>query len=64
MKNMDTKITTAINLAVVMGAEIAAAFAAANNSKAARAEAKKIEESISELSAKFDKMGEQLKVMQ
>ena len=63
MKNMEAKITTAINLAV-MGAGIAAAVAAANKSKAARVEASKIEKSISELSAKFDKMAEQLKVMQ
>jgi hypothetical protein len=63
MKNMDAKINTAINLAV-MGAGIAAAIAAANKSKAARVEASKIEKSISELSAKFDKMAEQLKVMQ
>ena len=63
MKNMDAKITTAINLAV-MGAGIAAAVAATNKSKAASAEARKIEKSISELSAKFDKMAEQLKVMQ
>ena len=63
MKNMDAKINTAINLAV-MGAGIAAAVAAANKSKAARVEASKIEKSISELSAKFDKMAEQLKVMQ
>jgi hypothetical protein len=63
MKNMDAKINTAINLAE-MGAGIAAAVAAANKSKAARVEASKIEKSISELSAKFDKMAEQLKVMQ
>jgi len=63
MKNMEAKITTANNLAV-MGAGIAAAVAAANKSKAASAEASKIEKSISELSAKFDKMAEQLKVMQ
>jgi hypothetical protein len=62
-KNMDAKITTAINLAV-MGAGIAAAVAATNKSKAASAEARKIEKSISELSAKFDKMVQQLKVMQ
>jgi hypothetical protein len=62
-KNMDAKITTAINLAV-MGAGIAAAVAATNKSKAASAEARKIEKSISELSAKFDKMVHQLKVMQ
>jgi hypothetical protein len=55
MKNMDAKINTAINLAV-MGAGIAAAVAAANKSKAARVEASKIEKSINELSAKFDKM--------
>jgi hypothetical protein len=46
------------------GRGIAAAVAAANKSKAASAEASKIEKSISELSAKFDKMAEQLKVMQ
>jgi hypothetical protein len=63
MKNMDAKINTAINLAE-MGAGIAAAVAAANKSKAARGGASKIEKSISELSAKFDKMAEQLKVMQ
>jgi hypothetical protein len=63
MKNMDAKINMTINLAV-MGAGIAAAVAAANKSKAARVEASKIEKSISELSAKFDKMAEQLKVMQ
>jgi len=63
MKNMDAKINTAINLAE-MGAEIAAAVAAANKSKAARGGASKIEKSISELSAKFDRMAEQLKVMQ
>lgn len=63
MKNMDAKINTAINLAV-MGAGIAAAVAAANKSKAAGGGASKIEKSISELSAKFDKMAEQLKVMQ
>jgi hypothetical protein len=63
MKNMDAKINTAINLAV-MGAGITAAVAAANKIKAARVEASKIEKSISELSAKFDKMAEQLKVMQ
>jgi DNA-binding protein YbaB len=63
MKNMEAKITTAINLAV-MGAGIAAAVAVANKSKATSAEASKIEKSISELSAKFDKMAEQLKVMQ
>jgi hypothetical protein len=62
MKNMDAKINTAINLAV-MGAGIAATVAAANKSKAARVGASKIEKSISELSAKFDKMAEQLKVM-
>jgi hypothetical protein len=55
MKNMDAKINTAINLAV-MGAGIATAVAAANKSKAARVEASKIEKSINELSAKFDKM--------
>jgi hypothetical protein len=55
MKNMDAKINTAINLAV-MGAGIAAAVAAANKSTAARVEASKIEKSINELSAKFDKM--------
>lgn len=63
MKNMDAKINTAINLAV-MGAGIAAAVAAANKSEAATVEASKIEKSLSELSAKFDKMAEQLKVMQ
>jgi biotin synthase-like enzyme len=63
MKNMEAKITTAINLAV-MGAGIAAAVAVANKSKATSAEASKIEKSISELSTKFDKMAEQLKVMQ
>ena len=63
MKNMDAKINTAINLAV-MGAGIAAAVAAANKSTAARVEASKIEKSINELSAKFDKMAKQLKVMQ
>ena len=52
MKNMEAKITTANNLAV-MGAGIAAAVAAANKSKAASAEASKIEKSISELSAKL-----------
>jgi hypothetical protein len=61
-KNMDAKITTAINL-TAMGAGIAAAVAATNKSKAASAEASKIEKSISELSAKFDKMVEQLKIM-
>src|ERR671922_346464 len=55
MKNMDAKINTAINLAV-MGAGIAAAVAMSNKSKAARVEASKIEKSINELSAKFDKI--------
>ncbi|AFU57442.1 hypothetical protein Ngar_c04980 [Candidatus Nitrososphaera gargensis Ga9.2] len=56
-------IITALNMAA-MGAGIAAAVIAASKSKAASADAGKIEKSISDLSAKFDKMSEQLKSIQ
>ncbi len=61
-KSLDAVIT-AINMAA-MGAGIAAAIIAASKSKTARADASKIEKSISELSAKFDRMSEQLKSIQ
>ena len=56
-------IITALNMAA-MGAGIAAAVIAASKSKAASADAGRIEKSISELSAKFDRMSEQLKNIQ
>jgi t-SNARE complex subunit (syntaxin) len=56
-------IITAINMAA-MGAGIAAAVLAANKSKAASADAARLERSISELSSKFDRITEQLKGMQ
>ena len=62
-KKKTDAIITAINLAA-MGAGIAAAVAAANKSKAADADAKRIERSICELGGKFDKISEQLKAIQ
>jgi hypothetical protein len=56
-------IVTAINMAA-MGAGIAAAVLSANKSKSASADAARIEKSISELNAKFDRITEQLKSMQ
>lgn len=56
-------IITAINMAA-MGAGIAAAAIAAGKSRAAGADASRIEKSISELNAKFDRISEQLKSMQ
>ncbi len=56
-------IITAINMAA-MGAGIAAAVIAANKSKSASTDAKRIEKSVGELNAKFDKISEQLKSMQ
>jgi outer membrane murein-binding lipoprotein Lpp len=56
-------IITAINMAA-MGAGIAATVIAANKSKAASADAGKIEKSIDELNAKFDRITEQLKSVQ
>ena len=43
-----------------MGAGIAAAVIAASKSKAASADAGRIEKSVSELNSKFDRMSEQL----
>jgi hypothetical protein len=54
---------TAINMAA-MGAGIAAAITAANKSKSASTDAERIEKSMSELNAKFDKISEQLKGIQ
>jgi hypothetical protein len=56
-------IITAINMAA-MGAGIAAAVVAANKSKAASADAGRIEKSVNELNAKFDRISEQLKGIQ
>jgi hypothetical protein len=56
-------IITAINMAA-MGAGIAAAVVAANKSKSASADAGRIEKSVNELNAKFDKISEQLKGIQ
>lgn len=56
-------IITAINMAA-LGAGIAAAVVAANKSKSASADAGRIEKSVNELNAKFDKISEQLKEMQ
>ena len=56
-------IVMAINMAA-MGAGIAAAVLAANKSKSASTDAAKIEKSISDLNAKFDRITEQLKSMQ
>jgi t-SNARE complex subunit (syntaxin) len=56
-------IITAINMAA-MGAGIAAAVIAASKSKAASADAGRIEKSIGELNSKFDRMSEQLKSIQ
>jgi hypothetical protein len=56
-------IITAINMAA-MGAGIAAAVIAANKSKAANADAGRIERSITELNGKFDRISEQLKSIQ
>jgi t-SNARE complex subunit (syntaxin) len=53
-------IITAINMAA-MGAGIAAAVIAANKSKAASADAGRIEKTIGELNTKFDRISEQLK---
>jgi hypothetical protein len=53
-------IITAINMAA-MGVGIAAAVMAANKSKAASADAGRIEKSIGELNQKFNRMTEQLK---
>jgi len=47
-----------------MGAGIAAAVIAASKSKAAGADADRIEKSIGELNEKFDRISEQLKGMQ
>lgn len=54
----------AIITAVNMGAGIAAAVIAANKSKDASDDAGRIEKSISDLNAKFDRISEQLKSMQ
>jgi hypothetical protein len=56
-------IVTAINMAA-MGAGVAAAVLAANKSKSVNTDAARIEKSISELNAKFDRITEQLKSMQ
>jgi hypothetical protein len=48
-------LVTAINM-TAMGAGIATAVIAANKSKAASADAVRIEKSISDLSAKFDRI--------
>lgn len=61
-KSVDA-IITAINMAA-MGAGIAAAVAAAGKSKTTSAEAARIEKSVSELNAKFDRISEQLKSIQ
>ena len=47
-----------------MGAGIAAAVVAAGKSKATSSEAARIEKSVSELNAKFDRISEQLKSIQ
>lgn len=56
-------IVTAINMAA-MGAGIASAVLAANKSKSVSTDAARIEKSINELNAKFDRITEQLKSMQ
>jgi hypothetical protein len=56
-------IITAINMAT-MGAGIVAAVFAASKSKSASADAGRIEKSVNELNAKFDKISEQLREMQ
>lgn len=56
-------IITAINM-IAMGAGIAAAIIAANKSKTASKDASRIEKSVSELNAKFDKISDQLKTIQ
>jgi outer membrane murein-binding lipoprotein Lpp len=56
-------IITAVNM-VAMGAGIAATVIAANKSKDASDDAGRIEKSISDLNAKFDRISEQLKSMQ
>lgn len=56
-------IITAINM-IAMGAGIAAAIVAANKSKTASKDASRIEKSVSELNAKFDKISDQLKTIQ
>jgi t-SNARE complex subunit (syntaxin) len=53
-------IVTALNMAA-MSAGIAAAVLAANKSKSASTDPARIEKSISELNAKFDRITEQLK---
>ena len=55
-------IVAAINMAA-MGAGLAAAVIAASKSKAAGADADRIEKSISELNEKFDRISQQLKSM-
>ena len=55
-------IIAAVNMAA-MGAGIAAAVIAAGKSKAADADADRIEKSIGELNEKFDRISEQLKSM-
>ncbi|HEU4604854.1 MAG TPA: hypothetical protein VFS46_01315 [Nitrososphaera sp.] len=55
-------VVAAINMAA-MGAGIAAAVIAASKSKAAGADADRIEKSIGELNEKFDRISEQLKSM-
>lgn len=55
-------VVTAINMAA-MGAGIAAAVIAASKSKAAGADAAKIQKSIGQLNEKFDRISEQLKSM-
>jgi t-SNARE complex subunit (syntaxin) len=57
--NFDSVIA-AINM-VALGAGIAVAVAAVNKSKAQGAETGRIEKTISELNAKFDRISEQLK---
>lgn len=56
-------VVAVINMAA-MGAGIAAAVIAASKSKAAGADADRIEKSIGELNEKFDRISEQLKGMQ
>lgn len=61
-RNLDAVIT-AINM-MAMSAGIAAAVIAANKSKATGTDAGRIEKSISDLNAKFDRISEQLKSVQ
>jgi hypothetical protein len=56
-------IITAINMAA-LGAGIAAAVVAANKSKSTSGDAERVEKSVNELNAKFDKISEQLKGIQ